>query len=465
MTVAPVADWIKNINDHAINGNAPSPTAISSSGGGSAAAPLIISMASGLRGNLLYPSRPSSHPFSRNSPPVSVFGDLAAAASLAPSPHLDTTVLSNRLARMRLEILGDRKLRVAWFLLEVATAGTSGAGRGVGGRAGEHRVFVGKIRRLLVLLAEMFRCRTAGSRRHEHDDHRHIELHGSETGAVMTNTSTVDYTSVITPLPSTLTPVTPQPPLEFLRDILPLVRPVYAILGEALLGEPGPARRLSCEALAIAAALALAGLDYASASRAAVQTAESRSERSRRERVNKGAAKKAIEAVSELQVAECFAEVVVLAVSAKLNTFLAAMGTDDYGIGKNDGDYDSVREATDLADLSHRESELEEFLVGFGVWDCHGQARGWPHHSLPTMRLAVATVPRLAEGQVKNGDDDTPLSALLEEAAKMVAACRVGLEGRVRNGVVLRCVERVLVPRIEACRRLLLSGEQKSSPM
>ncbi|CAM9467063.1 unnamed protein product, partial [Ectocarpus sp. 13 AM-2016] len=48
-----------------------------------------------------------------------------------------------------------------------------------------------------------------------------------------------------------------RPPLSVRKDVLVLIRPVYALLGEALLGEKGLARRLTREILAVAAALAV----------------------------------------------------------------------------------------------------------------------------------------------------------------------------------------------------------------
>lgn len=338
------------------------------------------------------------------------------------------------------------------------------------------RVSINKVRRLLVLLTETFRCRSRrrpprnglpavpgveeAPRAPEATTTATTMTHGDQRTplAAVDDSQAVSLSSVRARNAHPSLPPRFSPTLTLLRDVLPLIRPVYSLLGEALLGEPGPARRLGRQALAAAVALSTAGLDAVSIARAAETPPVTGGGLERgRGRVREGvvevaggwqAAEVVVEEeefIAELRVAEYFADTVVLAVSTKLDTFLIAMGADGSGGGVG------------LADLGPRESELESLLAKMGAWEGHGKATGWPHHMLiPTASSIVAV-----SGE-EGSEGDSALPALLEEAEEMVAVFR-SLDGGGGQGsdggvmVVLRRVEEVLVPRIEACR-MLLSG-------
>lgn len=434
MTVAPVADWIKNINDHAINGNPTEEQAFISTSspfvidGSCSPAPLIVSLASGLRGHLRYPSRPVNL-HSVNGTMVDAFGDFAAAVSLASPPRTDPTdFLEKRVARMRLEVLGDRKLRVARFLMEAATVRKNESG------------LVKKTKRLLGFLVEIFGgCDSSGP------------IQADEVNASLTGATTVSMTPMEighAPLPVRLPP---PPPLSVLRDILPHMRPVYSILGEALLGEPSPARQLGCQAVAAAAALSVAGLDETSPIVATVSPSSCDPRHGVAAGIRLGEGNESPEAKG---IVECFADTVVLAVSAKLDTFLGAMkatfaGDDRCSVDK----IDAENGLASLADLGQRESQLEALLRDVGGWNLHGEMRGWPHHSFPSEGCLASRAIGV------DGGEETSLSSLLDQAEVMATAlthCRVQWDGS--DGVVSQRVKSALVPRVEACRRLLAEG-------
>ncbi|CAN0061225.1 unnamed protein product [Scytosiphon promiscuus] len=351
MVTPPVTGWIKNINDRAIHGGAPASAPLPSSSSSSplpgnasanaaASTPLLASLASALRGDLAYPSpvlRTRDGGRGSRGERGGAFSDLAAMAALAPPPCRDPGRRSRCRDGLRREMLGDRKLRVARFVMEAASA--------------EVLVSVRKTRHLLALL----------------------------TGV---------------------------PPLSMKKDILPLVRPVYSLLGEALLGEKGLARRLTREALGVATALAR-------------------------------------------RVAECFAEVVVLAVATNLGTVLASVtARGDEGCG--------------LEDLGPRESALEQLIVSQGAWDSHGAGRGWPHSSVPELvevRAGGEEGIGAEQGAADTGEEggNIALPDLVEEAERMVSALRSAPgvsegSGPAARGVLLRRLEEVLLPRMKACR-------------
>ena len=479
MIVAPVTVWIKNVNDHAIHGHAPSPVASSPSVAGAALTPLLVSLSSGLRGDLNYPSRPPLMPASGNASSVFIvdtFCNLAAAAALAPPPRLDPAALPKRMARMRLEVLGDRKLRAARFLMEMAVAGDK---PGKVGAAAEppRRVPVNKIRRILALLTVVFRPpkpRPFGNLS------RPATGAGTGAGAAAVGTGVARVGSAV---PTQASPgrsfgpypllQQPQSPLRMLRDVLPLMRPVYSLLGEALLGEPGPARQLGRHALAAAAALSIAGLVLIppAATEVGSSAEVARPDGGGGRHGVVGAAGVAPEGraapATERRLADCFADVVVLAVSTKLATFLTAVGGDvevdgsgagsQHGFG-NDNDDDG---SAALDELGPRESELEALILELGAWESNGCSRGWPHHLLrPAEDPSGSEAPRVEGKRDGNGDSGTPLSALLEEAEEMVEAFRSITAGQSGRALLLR-VRGALVPRIEACR-LLLSGEERT---
>lgn len=504
------------MNDHAINGDlswgskirhaaAPTPH------------PLIFSLAAGLRGDLQYPSSPYSHvclssasrrrrsaqaAISISSATTTAEGDpfleLVSLAALAPPPRPPSAAVAKRqrLARMRLEMLGDRKLRMARFLLEAAGTSGSAARNGAQGEGkGEHqRVLfsaksVNKTRRLLVLLVETFgsgqrrrwrqRSRQEGDAVEGGNGNKRRDLSGPAPEATTANHSSTAVWNDGLPA----NPVLPTPQLEMRRDILALVRPVYSLLGQALLGEPGPARRLERQALAAAVALVTAALE---ATRPQPETGLVRRVRA----PNDGRTFAAVlpEAggtpspvlPDERRVAECFAQVVILAVATKLDTFLDAIGG-----GDQDVEEFSVLQLRALADFGPREIELERLLRGLGAWDVHGDAQGWPHHAPPpppTQSDTAATVGAAATATTVNvvrgahekaaGEDseasDTPLSSLLAEADEMVKAFEYelapsaqrnldGEEERPRGNRWWQRVQDALLPRIEACR-LSLSG-------
>lgn len=422
MTVAPVTTWLKNINDHAINGDNPvsAPNAAHASSlstdGGAYAPSMLLALASGLRGDLGYPARPALHLAGRNSSdtnPVDTFVDLAVDAALVPPKHSDPTSLAKRIARMRQEILGDRKLRAALLLMEAATSAEK---RGGGGDrdAATPRISVSKTRRLLMLLTEVFRPDKLLGRR--------PAISGADSPK--------------------------SAPVRMLHEVVPLMRPVYALLGEALLGEPSPVRRLGRDALACAAALAVAGLEHVRA------TASSfKGDRQRWVEGVGSLAPGGTDSTMDSRVAVCFAETVVLAVLTKLDTFLSAM--EDGTEGKSNSLYASSSAgegSASLPDLGTRESDLERRLVGLGAWQTHGEARGWPHN----YPLVVAVPPA---GMAERDVEGTPLSALLEQAEKVVAAFRS--MGRVDSGseeMLSGQMLDALGSKVETCKVLLSGG-------
>lgn len=469
MTVPPVTGWIKNINDHVINASPSPPSTSPASGAVGAAppAPLICSLAAGLRGDLSYPSPPAPPSITTN-PSVRSTGEAAekhglfvefvCAAALAPPPRPASTVLAKRhmLARMRLEVLGDGKLRLARFLMEASTAGAAGRQPRAGvDQAGVRRgglaqsVSVRKTCCLLVLLTEVFRRRRSRES-HEVDD----------------SSSSAHW------LP---------PPLDVKRDILALIRPAYSLLGGALLGEPGPIRRLGRQAMAAATALSTAALDASAFSLSPPVFVTSTTA------VDVAAA--AASAVStwvptvERRVAECFAEAVVLAVSTKLDTFLIAMetsnGAGEVGIGSVDGGCgggggsggctNSMAQELTLGDLAPREVELEHLLRELGAWEMtHGAmdavaARGWPHNEAqPFSPLSISTTGMPVGQEKEEQEEDTPLPVLFAGANDILEAFRSGTAPGVPgggengpNGRWWRRIEGVLLARVEACRLLL----------
>lgn len=488
MTVNPVADWIKNINDHAINGTPSRSTA-------AAAAlppppPLICSLAAGLRGDLQYPSIPRPAFMGRSSSLQPThdsahnvddnFVGLASVAALAAPPRTTSAALAkgHLLARMRLEVLGDRKLRMARFLLEAATASTSPgpAASGEGSLGGHHiRVAfstksVNTTRSILVMVAEVFRrrcCRELPRAREEQGEGGggarlpdvSIVLPGAQSAAEAVAAEmggTAQGAHSPCPPLSMSSPASSLPPplrLQVQRDIVTLIRPVYSLLGQALLGEPGPARRLGRHAIAAAVALSTAALDASSSVLMAP--------------------------ADERRVAECFAQVVVLAVATKLDTFLAAIegraAVDGVRGGYISGGAESSTcGATELefiqalGDFGPREVELERRLREMGAWDVHGEWRGWPHNAV----LPLITVPSVGistrseekQDHVGREDEDTVLPALLAEADEMVWNFRSGLRADqhsketgelVESGRWWRRVEGALLLRVAACRAAL----------
>ncbi|CAN0559312.1 unnamed protein product, partial [Ectocarpus sp. 12 AP-2014] len=136
LTMPPVTGWIKNINDHAIHGGDQTPPSDAPRANANPSAanlsftPLLASLASGLRGDLAYPRcRRRGRAVTTGAGGAGrgegddAFGELAAAAALAPLPSRDPAVRSRLREGLRQEMLGDRKLRVARFLLEAAVAG------------------------------------------------------------------------------------------------------------------------------------------------------------------------------------------------------------------------------------------------------------------------------------------------------------------------------------------------------
>eukprot|EP00903_Cladosiphon_okamuranus_P013658 g12719.t1 len=442
LTMNPVADWIKNIIDHAIHGkprplpssqssaaaassSAPLPAANATANESDASAPLLASLASALRGDLAYPGHRGGPVQPRAD---DAYSGLIAAAALAPPPCRDPTLRQKRRAGLRREMLGDRKLRVARFLMETATAGRTPQGRGDNGAAGvaaaaataagtEQRyveqqqqqqrqqaaVSVRKARRLLALSTGLF-----GRRRM-----------GADAGGGGSSSGLISHG--------------PRPALSFAEDILPLVRPAYSLLGEALLGDAGLARRLAPEAVAVASALAGAGLDHAPRGR------EGRAEVERR-------------------AARCFAEAVVLAVSTHLGMVLAsvwpASPAADGGIGGG-----STSEGSGLAELGPRESHLEQLLERLGAWKCHGgEGRGWPHSSLPSA-MEISSPGKAGGGQgTHTVDDGTPLPELLKEVENMVTDLRHVGAGGETGEEMQRLLDDVLATRLEACRAYFNQG-------
>lgn len=485
MIVAPVTVWIKNVNDHAIHGDAPSPVASSPSVAGTALTPLLVSLSSGLRGDLNYPSRPPLMHASGNASSVVIvdtYCNLAAAAALAPPPRPDPAALPKRMARMRLEVLGDRKLRAARFLMEMAVAGDR---PGDDGAAAEppRRVPVSKIRRILALLTVVFRPpgpRPLGNVSRPATGAGAVAGAGAGAGA----SAETEVARVGSAVPTQASPgrsfgpypllQQPQSPLRMLRDVLPLMRPVYSLLGEALLGEPGPARQLGRHSLAAAAALSIAGLELippaATEARSSAEAARPDAGGGRHGVVGAAgvAAEERAGPATERRLADCFADVVVLAVSTKLATFLTAVGgdvgVDGSGAGSQHGsggdNFDDGSAALD--ELGPRESELEALILELGAWESNGSSRGWPHHLLrPAEDPSASKAPRVGGKRDGNGDSGTPLSALLEEADEMVEAFLSVTAGRSGRALLLR-VRGALVPRIEACK-LLLSGEGRTA--
>ncbi|CAM9644096.1 unnamed protein product, partial [Laminaria digitata] len=166
----------------------------------------------------------------------------------------------------------------------------------------------------------------------------------------------------------------------------------------------------------------------------------------------------------ERRLAECFADVVVLALSTKLDTFLIAVGgevgVDGAGSGagsQHGGGDDGNGSAAALDDLGPRESELEALISELGAWESNEGGRGWPHHSLrPAEDPSAAKSPPVGRGREGGDDSGTRLSALLEEAEEVVEAFRSVTTGQ-SDRALLRQVRGALIPRIEACK-LLLSG-------
>ena len=437
LTMNPVADWIKNIIDHAIHGKPrPPPPAADDEDGNDSSTPLIASLASALRGDLVYPC-PGGGGSAEPRVDDDAYSGLTAAAVLAPPPCRDPTLRQKRRAGLRREMLGDRKLRVARLLMETATAGrmlppqrrgdeaagVAGAGteRGHLQQQQQTAVSVRKARRLLTLSTGVFGRRRPGGRRA-----------GTGGGGGGGGSS------------SGLSSQRPRPPLIFKEDVLPLIRPAYSLLGEALLGDAGLARRLAPEAVAVASALAVAGLDYTLAGR------EGRAD-------------------SERRAAWCFAEVVVLAVSTHLGMVLASVrpvAPVDGGGGGGGGD-----DGSGLAELGPCESRLEQLLESLSAWECHGGVgRGWPHSSLPA-GVENSSLAR-AEGGGRGGvpgpeteggrpgaeessrivEDGIPLPQLLKEVENMATDLRhAGAVGETGEEM-RRLLDNALAPRLEACR-------------
>lgn len=509
MTLVPYSEWIKNINDHTINGELPWDSTIRDAASPTPPHPLICSLSAGLRGDLQYPSSASSHVFlssrRRSAQASSIsnttadggdpFVELVSLAALAPPPRPPSAAVAKRqrLTRMRLEMLGDRKLRMARFLLEAAGSsgsaarigGAQGGVRG-GGRGGEQQraLFsvksVNKTRRLLVLLVKVFgsQQRQRPTRGGDGAEGGDIDQRRDFSGPPAPAATTANHSSTALWDASSASPVLPPPPqLELRRDILALVRPVYSLLGQALLGEPGPARRLERQALAAAAALATAALE---ATRPQPKTGVVvRGNAANGERafvaVPEAGGTTPVSPPDERRVAECFAQVVILAVATKLDTFLDAMG----GGGDQGEELQALQQPQALADFGTREIELERLLRGMGAWDVHGDARGWPHHvpPLPTQSdtaVAAAMAADSARGdEEKAGEDggevsDAPLSSLLAGADEMVEAFKCELAPAAQRnpeneqegtggGRWWQRVQDALLPRIAACR-LELSG-------
>lgn len=486
MNMNPVAGWIKNIIDHAIHGKprCPSPSSSSPSSSSAAASspppgsanantsanendvftPLLASLASALRGDLEYPRPGAGAGAGAAEPSVdgNAYNSLTAAAALAPPPCRDPTLRPNRRVALRREMLGDRKLRVARFLMETATAGRTlqRHGDGAAGVAGteqghvqQHQqtaVSVYKARRLLALSTGVFGRRLPGGRR---------------SGRAGTGGGGGSRSS--------LTSQHPRPPLSVERDILPLIRPTYSLLGQALLGDAGLARQLAPEAVAVASALAVAGLDYAlsAPTPTAPTTAAARrglgleGQRESGSVEGGGGGGQEGNVATKRRAAQCFAEVVVLAVSTHLGMVLASVRPTpaDGGIGGgNSGD------GGGLADLGPLESHLEQLLESLGAWDSPGgEGRGWPHSSLPVAvensssgrgggaEAAAGGVPR-AEQSAHTVEDGIPLPELLKEVEKMVTDFRSTEGAGGETGEVMRqMLDNALAPRLEACRGLL----------
>ncbi|CAM9343688.1 unnamed protein product [Pylaiella littoralis] len=515
MTMTPVAEWMKNINDHAIHGEAPAgpapPSSSSSSSSSSpslaavslslpppppgtttALTPILASLACGLRGDLAYVSSHRRRPVlaGESRTDDTPFGGLIAAASLAPPPCRDPAVRPKRREILRREVLGDRKLRVARFLMEAATS------RGSMRQQLQQQTAISlhKTGRLLALLTGVF-----GHRGPDSGDGGSSGGGGGGGGGSLTGLS-----SRSPPLLSSRGQS--RPPLSTKKDILPLVRPVYSLLGEALLGDAGLPRRLAPEALAVAAALVVAGLDQTFSARAAAAATaaaqapegaavtaaavtvavavaqrgavlEQRQPGPRETGTTTGEDGDGGESTTERRVVDCLAEVVVLALSTTLDTVLASVPPAQAGGG---GSGNCNGDGSRLADLGPRETELERLLVRLGAWESQGcEGRGWPHSAEPSSRAAeaaatAATVSGVGSGEERVGgggeggggghnatdiveDSSIPLPQLLEEARKMVAAIRLVLGGErtTASGVIARLLEEELVPRLSACRAYL----------
>lgn len=512
----PMTGWIKNINDNAIHGGKrtppprpSSPTATPPSGdtranGNASAAnlsvtPLLASLALGLRGDLAYSRCPrgglgvaTGAGGGGGGGGDDAFGDLAAAAALAPLPGRDPAVRSRLREGLRQELLGDRKLRVARFLLEAAVAGgrapppppppplQDGAGGGDVVAGTELQRVRGQLQqqqkmdlsgrktgRLLALLAGVL-----GRRRLDDDGGRDCDaddgdgVAGRHPGAAGP------------PSPSPVSRQRPppgRPPLSVKKDVLMLIRPVYALLGEALLGEKGLARRLTREILAVAAALAVAGLDHTLPATAGTTTTEAAAAAAVQQQHGQGEAAgatargrgvvdvvragvespaAAAAAAIERRAVECFAEAVVLAVSTSLGAVVASVAGGDEDDCGGDG----------LADLGPRESDLERLLVSLGAWESRagGGGRGWPHSAPPP---ATSQEGSGGGGGGDGGQDavveeiDIPLPELLDDADKLAAALRSavargGAGGT--SGAIVRRLDGALAPRIKACRDFCL---------
>lgn len=414
MTLAPVTDWIKNINDHAINGSLPrNSVQVSSHGITLSPAPLVLSLAAGLRGDLRYPSSPSINTFSSRSSRDLDIVQLVEIVALSPPPRPASTALAKRhtLARMRLEVMGDRKLRIGRFLMETATAAARSAVKaGAMSPRGGQGVAVNEISRLLNLVTAVFR------RREQPDDGSNAPLSGSPRQASP-------------PLP-------PPPPFEIRRDIVAFMRPIYSLLGEALLGEPGPVSRLGCPCLAAATALCTAGLDVLVSSASMEE--------------HGSGARAVAEDATGRSVVICYAEATVLMVSTKLETFLTGGGMHDNG---DDGISPSSDRETTIWNLSSREAELEHLLKVLGAWNIHGTVAGWPYSILPP---SPSQFPVMAGAQPKgvesSGVSDTQLVALVEEAEAMTKALQSGAS---KDDMWWRRVEWRIVSKLASCKKLL----------
>lgn len=437
MNMKPVPDWIKNIINHAIHGNPRPPSSSSSSSPAAAPSrpqanasasanendvctPLLASLACALRGDLAYTCPEdgwSARPRADDS-----YRGLAAAAALAPAPCRDPTLRQTRRVGLRREMLGDRKLRVARLLMETATAGRTWQrhGDGAAGVAGypqqQTAVSALKARRLLALSTGVFGRRCPGGGGGGGGGGGTSERAGEGCGESPPGQN-AQHT---------------RPPLSVGEDILPLVRPAYSLLGEALLGDAGLARRLAPEAVAVASALAVAGLDYT---------------------LRRGGqeGKAAALAADERRAARCFAEVVVLAVSTHLGMVLASVrptSADGGAGGEVSGD------GGGLADLGPRESHLEQLLESLGAWESHGGGgRGWPHSSLPAVALETSSSGSGGQsGTHAGGDGGIPLQELLKEVESMVADLRSTSPGGEMDEEIRRLLDSALVPRLEDCR-------------
>ncbi|CAM9421347.1 unnamed protein product [Choristocarpus tenellus] len=359
-TLPPVKDWLASISKLAIKGGRTKELKHTVGTIESTSDRLLQALASGLRGRGQYPADPAP----RNRRP-SVFAAIAAVVLDMPPPL--ALSLSRPLTNLRIQYLtGVDGVGIARELLEamrvVGSANGTASHRsqsGVGSFSSSKRL----LKLVKLTLGPRFPWETPGL----------------------------------------------SPP-DLRRDVLPLLHPLYSLIREALVGEPGPARALGVPALSAAVSVIAPHVDglrsepvsvdrVVGSSGAGAGTGFERGEVVRLVCPNNGSKysmtalddgiKSALPPlcgvrVDERRAVSCFAEAVTLAVAMHIDIILSSVSMNQ---SKTDVDKGSTLFPFDeampgggigLVALGQKEDELEALLRQISVWslpNCTG--RGW----------------------------------------------------------------------------------------